>query len=159
MLSINYYINIFNKDFCFCVLNFVLFPFYFYFCWLVVCSMGGQSRNWTPHKRRGPIAAEFSGPGPAAIALPSLFGSKCFLLSLAVFLPPWNVFKQSIVLLSHVFQPSLIAHTFGRFRKRHMVPSSPLNCILRSGLHYSPYFNVLQLLYCPLFCTSKTIVC
>ena len=32
--------------------------------------------NWTPTKRRGPIAAEFSGPGPAAIGLPSLFGSK-----------------------------------------------------------------------------------
>ena len=30
----------------------------------------------TPHKRRGPIAAEFSSPGPAAIALPGLFGSE-----------------------------------------------------------------------------------
>ena len=29
-------------------------------------------------QRRGPIAAEFSGPGPAAIALPTLFGSKIF---------------------------------------------------------------------------------
>ena len=36
----------------------------------------GQGYQWTPHKRRGPIAAEFSGPGPAAIALPSLIGSK-----------------------------------------------------------------------------------
>ena len=27
-------------------------------------------------KRRGPIAAEFAGPGPAAITLPTLFGSK-----------------------------------------------------------------------------------
>lgn len=27
------------------------------------------------NKRRGPIAAEFSGPGPAAIALPTLFGN------------------------------------------------------------------------------------
>ena len=27
-------------------------------------------------KRRGPIAAEFQGPGPAAIGLPSIFGSK-----------------------------------------------------------------------------------
>ena len=40
------------------------------------CAMGGPGKNWTPHKRRGPIAAEFSGPGPAAIALPSLIGSK-----------------------------------------------------------------------------------
>ena len=42
-------------------------------------KMGGGNGNgyqWTPHKRRGPIAAEFSGPGPAAIALPSLIGSK-----------------------------------------------------------------------------------
>ncbi len=38
--------------------------------------MGGQSGNWTPTKRRGPIAAEFQGPGPAAIVLPSLFGSE-----------------------------------------------------------------------------------
>ena len=38
--------------------------------------MGGQSGSWTPTKRRGPIAAEFQGPGPAAIGLPSLFGSK-----------------------------------------------------------------------------------
>ena len=38
--------------------------------------MGGQSGSWTPTKRRGPIAAEFQGPGPAALTLPSLFGSK-----------------------------------------------------------------------------------
>jgi hypothetical protein len=37
--------------------------------------MGGQSGSWTPTKRRGPIAAEFQGPGPAAIGLPSLFGN------------------------------------------------------------------------------------
>lgn len=37
--------------------------------------MGGfQQRQWTPTKRRGPIAAEFSGPGPAAVALPTLVG-------------------------------------------------------------------------------------
>ena len=41
--------------------------------------MGGQSGTWTPTKRRGPIAAEFQGPGPAAIGLPSLFGSKFIL--------------------------------------------------------------------------------
>ena len=39
-------------------------------------KMGGQSGSWTPTKRRGPIAAEFQGPGPAALTLPSLFGSK-----------------------------------------------------------------------------------
>lgn len=38
-------------------------------------QMGGQSNgNWTPTKRRGPIAAEFSSPGPAAIALKSSIG-------------------------------------------------------------------------------------
>ena len=42
--------------------------------------MGGQSGSWTPTKRRGPIAAEFQGPGPAALTLPSLFGSKTILL-------------------------------------------------------------------------------
>ena len=42
--------------------------------------MGGQSGSWTPTKRRGPIAAEFQGPGPAAIGLPSLFGSKFWYL-------------------------------------------------------------------------------
>ena len=57
----------------------LVFCFILCFCsaWFSLWSaMGGQSRAWTPHKRRGPIAAEFSGPGPAAIALPSLFGSK-----------------------------------------------------------------------------------
>ncbi|KAL7635944.1 UNVERIFIED_CONTAM: hypothetical protein RMT77_013761 [Armadillidium vulgare] len=41
--------------------------------------MGGQKNTqfvWTPTKRRGPIAAEFSTPGPAAINLPPTFGSK-----------------------------------------------------------------------------------
>jgi len=38
---------------------------------------GGQRNQpfvYTPHKRRGPISAEFSSPGPAAICLPSLIG-------------------------------------------------------------------------------------
>ena len=39
-------------------------------------KMGGQSGSWTPTKRRGPIAAEFQGPGPASLVLPSLFGSE-----------------------------------------------------------------------------------
>lgn len=41
-------------------------------------KMGGQGKNWTPTKRRGPIAAEFQGPGPADITLPSLFGSEFY---------------------------------------------------------------------------------
>ena len=50
----------------------------------VTKKMGGGTAGyqWTPHKRRGPIAAEFSGPGPAAIALPSLIGSKLFTYNL-----------------------------------------------------------------------------
>lgn len=38
--------------------------------------MGGIKQvPWTPTKRRGPIAAESSSPGPAAVALPSLIGN------------------------------------------------------------------------------------
>ncbi|XP_043269482.1 sperm-tail PG-rich repeat-containing protein 2-like isoform X3 [Venturia canescens] len=37
--------------------------------------MGGMSqRAWTPTKRRGPIAAEYSSPGPACVTLPPLIG-------------------------------------------------------------------------------------
>ena len=42
----------------------------------MVASRSKQAHQITPHKRRGPIAAEFSSPGPASIALPGLFGSK-----------------------------------------------------------------------------------
>ena len=38
------------------------------------------------HQRRGPIAAEFAGPGPAAITLPSLFGSGFFIMLLLLLL-------------------------------------------------------------------------
>jgi len=40
---------------------------------MTISQNGGM---FTPHKRRGPIAAEFTGPGPAAIALPTLFGNQ-----------------------------------------------------------------------------------
>jgi hypothetical protein len=36
--------------------------------------MGYIQGGWTPTKRRGPIAAEFTGPGPAAVGLPSFIG-------------------------------------------------------------------------------------
>lgn len=37
--------------------------------------MGGfEQRPWTPTKRRGPIAAEMSSPGPACVQLPQLLG-------------------------------------------------------------------------------------
>ncbi|XP_017883748.1 outer dense fiber protein 3B-like, partial [Ceratina calcarata] len=37
--------------------------------------MGGMTqRPWTPTKRRGPIAAEYSSPGPACVTLPPLIG-------------------------------------------------------------------------------------
>jgi len=42
--------------------------------------MGRHANNnfvITPHKRRGPIAAEFQSPGPASINLPGLFGNQC----------------------------------------------------------------------------------
>lgn len=38
--------------------------------------MGGLTqRPWTPTKRRGPIAAEYSSPGPACVTLPPLIGT------------------------------------------------------------------------------------
>jgi len=40
-------------------------------------EMGGLTqRPWTPTKRRGPIAAEFSGPGPAWVTLPTMIGKS-----------------------------------------------------------------------------------
>ncbi|XP_046395446.1 outer dense fiber protein 3 isoform X2 [Ischnura elegans] len=37
--------------------------------------MGGHTqRPWTPTKRRGPIAAEYSSPGPACVTLPTSIG-------------------------------------------------------------------------------------
>jgi hypothetical protein len=41
-------------------------------------------------KRRGPIAAEFQGPGPAAIGLPSIFGSKSELALIKLDFSIWN---------------------------------------------------------------------
>ncbi|XP_014256424.1 outer dense fiber protein 3-like isoform X1 [Cimex lectularius] len=39
--------------------------------------MGGfQQRPWTPTKRRGPIAAEYTSPGPACVTLPNLLGTS-----------------------------------------------------------------------------------
>ena len=39
--------------------------------------MGGiQQHKWTPTKRRGPIAAEYSSPGPACVTLPNLIGES-----------------------------------------------------------------------------------
>lgn len=43
---------------------------------LIFQKMGGMTqRPWTPTRRRGPIAAEFSGPGPACVALQSSIGN------------------------------------------------------------------------------------
>ncbi|PSN53637.1 Outer dense fiber protein 3 [Blattella germanica] len=40
-------------------------------------EMGGiQQQPWTPTKRRGPIAAEYSSPGPACVTLPNLIGGS-----------------------------------------------------------------------------------
>jgi len=35
-----------------------------------------HSTSFAPSQRRGPIAAEFQGPGPAAVALPSTIGKN-----------------------------------------------------------------------------------
>jgi hypothetical protein len=46
--------------------------------------MGGiQQQPWTPTKRRGPIAAEYSSPGPACVTLPNLIGESLLHQSLA----------------------------------------------------------------------------
>lgn len=37
--------------------------------------MGVRQNPWTPTKRRGPIAAEASSPGPAVVSLPTLIGT------------------------------------------------------------------------------------
>ena len=37
-------------------------------------------------QRRGPIAAEFSNPGPAAIALPGILGSQFTILNSYIYL-------------------------------------------------------------------------
>jgi hypothetical protein len=37
--------------------------------------MGGiRQCSWSPTKRRGPIAADYSSPGPACVTLPNLIG-------------------------------------------------------------------------------------
>lgn len=48
--------------------------------------MGGfEQRPWTPTKRRGPIAAEMSSPGPACVQLPQLLGKMISNACLIVF--------------------------------------------------------------------------
>lgn len=42
--------------------------------------VGMTQKPWTPTKRRGPIAAEYSSPGPACVTLPPLIGTN-FVLS------------------------------------------------------------------------------
>lgn len=42
-------------------------------------------RPWTPTKRRGPIAAEYSSPGPACVTLPPLIGNLNFFSSMLKF--------------------------------------------------------------------------
>lgn len=45
--------------------------------------MGGfEQRPWTPTKRRGPIAAEMSSPGPACVQLPQLLGNVSIVKSI-----------------------------------------------------------------------------
>lgn len=63
--------------------------------------MGGfQQRQWTPTKRRGPIAAEFSGPGPAAVALPTLVGEFCLkIIKLSNLKGIKNMYTQSNMIL------------------------------------------------------------
>ena len=49
---------------------------------------GGSSSGFALSQRRGPIAAEFQGPGPAAVALPSTIGKYTFHL-ISIYLQPY----------------------------------------------------------------------
>lgn len=52
--------------------------------------MGGfEQRPWTPTKRRGPIAAEMSSPGPACVQLPQLLGNVSIVKSIRL-MTHWN---------------------------------------------------------------------
>ena len=57
-----------------------------------------HSATFAPSQRRGPIAAEFQGPGPAAVALPSTIGT---------------LFYCNFFLLRHDVDDSFI-HPFGQ---------------------------------------------
>lgn len=53
--------------------------------------MGGMTqRPWTPTKRRGPIAAEYTSPGPACVTLPPLIGMEHFSNPLRAFCHPYR---------------------------------------------------------------------
>lgn len=71
--------------------------------------MGGfQQRPWTPTKRRGQIAAEFNGPGPASVSLPSYIGND-------------NIKKKKKLRTSHLREYRLRQFQF------HRVPHAPVN--------------------------------
>ena len=50
-------------------------------------------------QRRGPIAAEFAGPGPAAITLPSLFGSELFIIMMMMMIIILMMMMMMLLLL------------------------------------------------------------
>ena len=50
-------------------------------------------------QRRGPIAAEFAGPGPAAITLPSLFGSELFIIMMMMIIILMMMMMMLLLLL------------------------------------------------------------
>jgi len=55
--------------------------------------VGMTQRPWTPTKRRGPIAAEYSSPGPACVTLPSLVGKYLYYIL-------YTSYKNSTILLN-----------------------------------------------------------
>lgn len=71
--------------------------------------MGGLKQSqWTPTKRRGPIAAEFSGPGPAAVALPTLVG-KCIVFKESFYLDAYyNYTAYTYIFISDNIHNTLI---------------------------------------------------
>ena len=55
---------------------------------------GGGSTGFILTQRRGPIAAEFQGPGPAAVALPSTIGKNYHLI--IIYLGPHLLISQDL---------------------------------------------------------------
>ena len=53
-----------------------IYCFRVHFNWSRMGRSAKQNFVYVPHKRRGPISAEFKSPGPAAFNLPGTIGSK-----------------------------------------------------------------------------------
>lgn len=69
-------------------------------------GVGGTSGGFVLTQRRGPIAAEFQGPGPAAVALPSTIGKKERLSYIILF--PYSVLCMCYVVVEDLAARHLV---------------------------------------------------